>query len=203
MPEALPVSAPLARKNVAIACGGTGGHLFPGIAVGQELLQRGCAVTLMISPKDVDQQAVKSVTDMRDCQAARRRIDSGNIFGFARGFWQSYRQAQNYFAKNPPQVVLAMGGFTSAPPILAGKSFGAKTFLHESNTIPGRANRWMASRVDGAFCLFPADRRICSAPKRVEAVGDATGAPRVLASDESVRKARARPWASIPTIRFC
>ncbi|HTA94651.1 MAG TPA: glycosyltransferase, partial [Verrucomicrobiae bacterium] len=45
---------------VAIACGGTGGHLFPGLAVADELKKRGCYITLLISPKDVDQQAVKS-----------------------------------------------------------------------------------------------------------------------------------------------
>ncbi len=170
MPDALPTSAPVARKNVAIACGGTGGHLFPGIAVGQELLRRGCAVTLMISPKDVDQQAVKSVTDMAIVKLPAVGLTGGNVLGFARGFWQSYRQAKTYFAQNPPQVVLAMGGFTSAPPVLAGKSFGAKTFLHESNTIPGRANRWMAPRVDGAFVYFPQTAGLLRA-KAVEPVG--------------------------------
>ena len=47
-----------------------------------------------------------------------------------------------------------MGGFTSAPPIWVGKDFGAKTFLHESNTIPGRANRFLARFVDEAFVGF-------------------------------------------------
>ncbi|NDF00666.1 MAG: hypothetical protein EB034_20705, partial [Verrucomicrobia bacterium] len=46
-------------------------------------------------------------------------------------------------------------GFTSAPPLLAGKRLSAKTFLHESNTIPGRANRWLAHVVDEAFVGFP------------------------------------------------
>ena len=45
---------------VAIACGGTGGHLFPGIAVAEQLQKRGCAVALLISPKDIDQQSVKA-----------------------------------------------------------------------------------------------------------------------------------------------
>jgi len=48
-----------------------------------------------------------------------------------------------------------MGGFTSAPPILAAKACGAATFLHESNTIPGRANRWLAHVVHQAFVGFP------------------------------------------------
>jgi UDP-N-acetylglucosamine--N-acetylmuramyl-(pentapeptide) pyrophosphoryl-undecaprenol N-acetylglucosamine transferase len=48
-----------------------------------------------------------------------------------------------------------MGGFTSAPPVLVGKTCGALTFLHESNTIPGRANRWLSHVVDQAFVGFP------------------------------------------------
>ena len=48
-----------------------------------------------------------------------------------------------------------MGGFTSAPPILAARKIGAKTFLHESNTIPGRANRFLTRFVDEVFVGFP------------------------------------------------
>jgi UDP-N-acetylglucosamine--N-acetylmuramyl-(pentapeptide) pyrophosphoryl-undecaprenol N-acetylglucosamine transferase len=48
-----------------------------------------------------------------------------------------------------------MGGFTSAPPVLAVWRSGARTFIHESNSIPGRANRLLARRVDHAFVGFP------------------------------------------------
>jgi UDP-N-acetylglucosamine--N-acetylmuramyl-(pentapeptide) pyrophosphoryl-undecaprenol N-acetylglucosamine transferase len=48
-----------------------------------------------------------------------------------------------------------MGGFTSAPPVLAARKYGARTFLHESNAIPGRANRFLARFVDEAFVGFP------------------------------------------------
>jgi UDP-N-acetylglucosamine--N-acetylmuramyl-(pentapeptide) pyrophosphoryl-undecaprenol N-acetylglucosamine transferase len=49
---------------------------------------------------------------------------------------------------------LAMGGFTSAAPILAGKLAGAATYLHEANSIPGRANRWLSPFVDQVFISF-------------------------------------------------
>jgi len=52
-------SIPGSNTHVAIACGGTGGHLFPGLAVGRELGARGALVTLLISPKEVDQAAVR------------------------------------------------------------------------------------------------------------------------------------------------
>lgn len=59
--------------NIVIACGGTGGHLFPGIAVAQELKKRGHNVTLLISQKKVDAQASKNYGDLnfRTIEATR------------------------------------------------------------------------------------------------------------------------------------
>ena len=145
---------------VAIACGGTGGHLFPGIAVAGELQKRGCQIGLLISPKEIDQQAVKAAHDMEVFTIPAVGLQNRNYISFALSFWKSFRAAMAIFKLRPPQAVLAMGGFTSAPPILAARKFGAKTFLHESNTIPGRANRFLARYVDEAFVGFPetADR---------------------------------------------
>ena len=62
---------PAENPLVAIACGGTGGHLFPGLAVAGELQRRDCDVLLLVSPKDVDQQAVRAA---RELQVATPRI---------------------------------------------------------------------------------------------------------------------------------
>ncbi len=139
---------------VAIACGGTGGHLFPGLAVAEELQRRNCDVLLLVSPKEVDQQAVRATSGLQIATLPAVALQ-GNLFAFARASHASYQAAKQLFAARPPRGVLAMGGFTSAPPVLAGRKFGAKTFLHESNTIPGRANRWLAHFVDEAFVGFP------------------------------------------------
>ena len=141
--------------RIAIACGGTGGHLFPGLAVAEQLKQRGCAITLLVSPKEVDQQAVKAARDMRVETLPAVGLARGSRLAFTRGFVQSYRTARKIFKLETPEAVLAMGGFTSAPPVLAGRRFGARTFLHESNTIPGRANRWLSRVVQQAFVGFP------------------------------------------------
>jgi UDP-N-acetylglucosamine--N-acetylmuramyl-(pentapeptide) pyrophosphoryl-undecaprenol N-acetylglucosamine transferase len=161
---------------VAIACGGTGGHLFPGLAVAGELRRMGCDVALLISPKDVDQQAVKSARERQPAARSADDPDPGapfevftlpavalqnrNYFSFLGSFVKSLLAARRIFRRRPPHAVLAMGGFTSAPPVFAAKYFaagksGAKTFLHESNTIPGRANRFLARFVDEAFVGFP------------------------------------------------
>jgi UDP-N-acetylglucosamine--N-acetylmuramyl-(pentapeptide) pyrophosphoryl-undecaprenol N-acetylglucosamine transferase len=140
---------------VAIACGGTGGHLFPGLAVAEQLQKRGCAVGLLISPKDVDQEAVKSVSGMEIFTLPAVGLQNRNYFSFAGSFVKSLFAAKKIFRQHRPAAVLAMGGFTSAPPMWVGKDFGAKTFLHESNTIPGRTNRLLARFVDEAFVGFP------------------------------------------------
>lgn len=142
------------KPLVAIACGGTGGHLFPGLAVAQELAYRGCRVTLLVSPKEVDQEAVKSAQGFDVVTLPAVALNRARLLQFSSGFWKSFRAARKLFRREPPQAVLAMGGFTSAPPILAGKACGAATFLHESNTIPGKANRWLSHVVDAAFVGF-------------------------------------------------
>jgi UDP-N-acetylglucosamine--N-acetylmuramyl-(pentapeptide) pyrophosphoryl-undecaprenol N-acetylglucosamine transferase len=140
---------------VAIACGGTGGHLFPGLAVAEQLKLRGCDVALLISPKDVDQQAVKSTNGMQIFKLPAVGLQNRNYFSFAGSFVKSLFAARKFFRQRRPDAVLAMGGFTSAPPVFVAKDFGVKTFLHESNTIPGRANRFLSRFVDGAFIGFP------------------------------------------------
>lgn len=154
------MTQPTPNLHVAIACGGTGGHLFPGLAVGHELVARGCAVSLLISPKNVDQQAVRGVAgEFNLVTLPAVGLTGRNVLKFAAASLRSYRAARAAFRPRPPQAVLAMGGFTSAPPILAGRRSGATTFLHESNTIPGRANRWLAHVVDECFVGFDAAAR--------------------------------------------
>ena len=141
--------------TIAIACGGTGGHLFPGLAVAEQLVKRGCSVTLLVSSKEVDQQAVKMARDVEIVTLPAVGLQNRNYFSFARSFVGSLFAARKAFRGRKPLAALAMGGFTSAPPIFVAKEFGAKTFLHESNTIPGRANRWLSRFVNQCFVGFP------------------------------------------------
>jgi UDP-N-acetylglucosamine--N-acetylmuramyl-(pentapeptide) pyrophosphoryl-undecaprenol N-acetylglucosamine transferase len=141
--------------NVAIACGGTGGHLFPGLAVGEQLIRLGAKVTLIISAKEVDQLAVKNAANMKVLTLPAMGLTRGRFIAFLRSSLRSFQVAARWFAEHPPQAVLAMGGFTSAPPILAGRRYQSMAFLHESNTVPGRANRWLSWGVERAFVGFP------------------------------------------------
>lgn len=155
------MAATPSSPSIAIACGGTGGHLFPGLAIGDALTRRGASVTLLISPKDVDQLGVRSIADMAVVTLPAVALERRHVVRFLRGFWKSYRAARQCFRERSADAVLGMGGFTSAPPILAGRRSRSLTFLHESNAVPGRANRWLAPWVDGAFVGFPgAGRRL-------------------------------------------
>ncbi len=151
--------------TVAIACGGTGGHLFPGTAVAEELKKRGCKVALLISPKEIDQKAVKSAKDVEIFTLPGVGLQNRNYLSFALNFWKSYRLARKLFDTLMPDAVLAMGGFTAAPPVLAAGKSRARAFLHESNTVPGRANRFLARFVDEVFVGFPEAKTRLSAKK--------------------------------------
>ena len=145
---------PTNKPKVAIACGGTGGHLFPGIAVAEELMIRGASVTLLVSSKEVDQQAVKGVRGAQVATLPAVGLTSGGNLAFFKGLLGSLSATRKLFRDARPAAVLAMGGFTSAAPVWVGRRLGARTYLHDSNTIPGRANRWLAHLVDDAFVYF-------------------------------------------------
>jgi UDP-N-acetylglucosamine--N-acetylmuramyl-(pentapeptide) pyrophosphoryl-undecaprenol N-acetylglucosamine transferase len=188
------------KPFIAIACGGTGGHLFPGVAVAEELKKLGCDVALLISPKEVDQQAVKNLQGIETFTLPAVGLQDRNYFSFAKSFWNSFRASRKFFKQRKPAAVLAMGGFTSAPPVLAARKFGAKTFLHDSNTIPGKANRFLARFVDAAFIGFPeAETLLCT--KKVMQTGTPVR-PQFSAAKNDVARCRTALGLdpSLPTI---
>jgi UDP-N-acetylglucosamine--N-acetylmuramyl-(pentapeptide) pyrophosphoryl-undecaprenol N-acetylglucosamine transferase len=138
---------------VAIACGGTGGHLFPGIAIGEALQAMGADVLLIVSEKEIDQHAVKAARGMETFAAPAVASTAGKV-AFVRGLMRSYKMSRELFTKRRPDAVIAMGGFTSAGPVLAGRRVRIPAFLHEANSIPGRANRWLAPMAREVFVMF-------------------------------------------------
>lgn len=145
------------KPRAAIACGGTGGHLFPGAAAAAALRARGWETTLLISEKAVDQRAIAGLKPGFDIVSLPAVGFSRNRFPqFLWSLARAYAAARIEFRRRPPDAVLAMGGFTSAPAALAARRAGAAALLHESNVIPGRANRWLARWVDEALVGFAA-----------------------------------------------
>jgi UDP-N-acetylglucosamine--N-acetylmuramyl-(pentapeptide) pyrophosphoryl-undecaprenol N-acetylglucosamine transferase len=141
--------------NAVIACGGTGGHLFPGIAVAEVLRDRGHEVMLLVSEKDIDALALSGRESFRFEKLPTVGLPSPfspEVLGFVRRFFESLSMCRSIYRKFKPQVVLGMGGFTSTAPVLAGRIRGITTFIHESNAIPGKANR-LTGRIVRAVML--------------------------------------------------
>jgi undecaprenyldiphospho-muramoylpentapeptide beta-N-acetylglucosaminyltransferase len=143
--------------NTIIACGGTGGHLFPGLAVAEVLRKRGHNVLLFVSEKDVDALALKEHPEIPFEKLPSIGLPSPfspTILGFLRRFNESLARCRSIYRRYKPQVVLGMGGFTSTAPVLAGKMRGVPTFIHESNAIPGKANKLTARMVRAVLLGF-------------------------------------------------
>jgi UDP-N-acetylglucosamine--N-acetylmuramyl-(pentapeptide) pyrophosphoryl-undecaprenol N-acetylglucosamine transferase len=143
--------------KIAIAGGGTGGHLFPALAVAEVLQERGDEVVIFISEKEVDALATRDRTEFRYEKLptiGMPKLLSPAIFGFAKRFNESLAPCRALYKKFQPDAVLGMGGFTSTAPIFAGMRRKIPTFLHESNAIPGKANRLNARMVDVVLLGF-------------------------------------------------
>ncbi|RYD83794.1 MAG: undecaprenyldiphospho-muramoylpentapeptide beta-N-acetylglucosaminyltransferase, partial [Verrucomicrobiaceae bacterium] len=133
-----------------IAAGGTGGHLFPGLAVGEVLLARGHEVMLLISEKEIDALATQGRTEFRIERLpgiGMPKLFSPAVFGFLKRFRDGLKRCKVLYQDFQPDAVLGMGGFTSTAPILAGRLRKVPTFVHESNAIPGKANKLNARLV--------------------------------------------------------
>src|SRR5438445_6686558 len=122
--------------NAVIACGGTGGHLFPGIAVAEVLRERGHQVMLLVSEKEIDMLALSGHADLRYEKLPTVGLPSPfspTIFGFIQRFAGSLSICRSLYRQFKPQVVLGIGGFTSNAPVLAGRLRVAAMVLHYSN----------------------------------------------------------------------
>ena len=129
---------------VVIACGGTGGHLFPGVAVAGSLGELGFHSVLLTSEKEIDRLACQGATDLEVVSLAGAAWVAGSRWGSLKGICHSFKQAKKFFMERRPLILLAMGGFASVGPVLAARALKIPVVLHEANTVPGRATRWLA-----------------------------------------------------------
>lgn len=143
--------------RIVIACGGTGGHLFPGLAVAQVLKDRGHEVLLLVSEKAIDAQALKAHPEFRSEKLPSVGLPSVLSPAFIRFLartWESVSQCKQIYRRFRPNAVLAMGGFTSTAPLIAARLGKIPTFVHESNAIPGKANKMAAKFVSNVLLGF-------------------------------------------------
>jgi UDP-N-acetylglucosamine--N-acetylmuramyl-(pentapeptide) pyrophosphoryl-undecaprenol N-acetylglucosamine transferase len=140
-------------KNFVIACGGTGGHLTPGIGLAQALEEKGCPCWLFISKKQVDSRLSSkykkmSFEPMPGCPF------SSSIWGFAKfckELVHSFYLSRKFYKKVGADAVVGFGGFSTLGPALAARSVGIPVYLHESNRKVGKAVRFLAKRADRVY----------------------------------------------------
>lgn len=142
------------NKNIILAAGGTGGHLFPAKALATELVARGYIVHII-----TDKRALKLINDLDKTfvyvvrsatfKSKNPKAIIKTLINLTLGLFQSYR----IIYKVRPVVVGGFGGYPTLPPMIAATSFLAKvfrikTFIHEQNAVIGRANKLLSRRVN-------------------------------------------------------
>src|SRR3984957_2033230 len=129
-----------------ISCGGTGGHVSPGISLAEGLVARGHEVTLLISMKKVDSRLVEKYPHLRfeRMPGAGFSWHHARMARFVSSQVGALRYCMGVIRALRPDVVVGFGGFTSAPAAAAARLQGIPVALHEANRVPGLAIRALA-----------------------------------------------------------
>jgi len=146
--------------KIAISCGGTGGHVFPGLAVAEQLNERGHEVVLWLGGKSIEGATVEGWTGRT--VVIRSEGISGAGMRLPRAVWRLVRaitRSRFELRRDSPDVMLAMGGYASVGPALGARLAGVPLMLHEANFVPGRAIEFL-SRFAVATAVSFDDTRI-------------------------------------------
>lgn len=147
----------LSSPCALIMAGGTGGHIFPGLAVAEALRERGWRVHWLGAPASMESRLVPPRG------FALETIDFGGVRGkgvvtlallplrLLRAFWQALQVVRRV----KPDVVVGLGGYISFPGGMMGVLAGKPLVLHEQNSVAGMANKVLAGVADRVFTAFP------------------------------------------------
>lgn len=164
------------RMKVLFAGGGTGGHIFPGIALAQEFMQikdKKIECLFVISSKDMDEYILKKE------QYLYRKLPikeinwslSLKVFVYLYRFFLSFVKAWQIITHFHPDFIIGMGAYISFPVVVVGKLRGKTVFIQEQNILPGRANKILGRWVDGVFTSFPQTEKFFP-KKRIKMLGN-------------------------------
>ncbi len=146
-----------AGRTIMIMAGGTGGHIFPGLAVAELLRERGWKVTWLGNPKGME----ATLVPQRGIEM--KPVNFGGLRGkglltalflplnLLRAFWQSLRAVR----QADPAVVLGLGGYITFPGGMMAVLLGKPLVLHEQNSVAGLANKVLARVADRIMVAFP------------------------------------------------
>ena len=140
--------------TIALAAGGTGGHLFPACALAEELRARGVRLVLVVDKRAMEFAKGMGQTEVHAIRAGRL---SGNVLRKLAGVVDigvGFLQARRLLKKTQARAVVGFGGYPSFPTMLAAEALRLPMIVHEQNAVLGRANRVLAARVDRVATSF-------------------------------------------------
>jgi UDP-N-acetylglucosamine--N-acetylmuramyl-(pentapeptide) pyrophosphoryl-undecaprenol N-acetylglucosamine transferase len=134
--------------RLLVAAGGTGGHVYPGIAIAEEWMRQhpGSAVTFVGTARGIESKAVPAAGfEFRpiDARGFPRR-PSLELLRASASFVRGFGQVASIIKEVKPHVILATGGFVSGPAAIWARLLGIPLVLQEQNSVPGAANRWLS-----------------------------------------------------------
>jgi UDP-N-acetylglucosamine--N-acetylmuramyl-(pentapeptide) pyrophosphoryl-undecaprenol N-acetylglucosamine transferase len=180
--------------RVVMAGGGTGGHLFPGIAIAQEFMARNSQNRIVfVSTGNQFEQRVLAKMDF-----TLERVTVEGIKG--RGLWNQTKsicklpkgiyQAIRILRRFKPDLIIGLGSYSAGPVVLAARLLGVKIVLHEQNILPGITNRMLARFADMIFVSFE-DTKAQLVSTRSKFTGNPVRQAVVNGSRQSIRENRA------------
>jgi UDP-N-acetylglucosamine--N-acetylmuramyl-(pentapeptide) pyrophosphoryl-undecaprenol N-acetylglucosamine transferase len=143
--------------RILITCGGTGGHIFPAIALAQELKRRGFPDSVFVIDKSHNTQEMISKAGFNYHVLDAPKMPYGISlmwFNFLARFIRSRFNAVHIISRVNPDIAVGFGAYISGPVILAAAAMGIKTLVHEQNALFGRANRMLFKTVDRVCLSF-------------------------------------------------
>jgi UDP-N-acetylglucosamine--N-acetylmuramyl-(pentapeptide) pyrophosphoryl-undecaprenol N-acetylglucosamine transferase len=160
--------------KIALAGGGTGGHVYPALAIGDALRARGHTVLYYGDPDRLEGRvAPERGYSFRAIHAPQ--FPRAGLYGkvmFALGLLRSTWAARRHLKQDGVELVLGVGGYISAPPVLAAFTLGRARLIHEANVSPGLANRLCARVAQAVLLTYEATSRRLpgTAPRHVVGV---------------------------------
>ncbi|MCB0366793.1 MAG: undecaprenyldiphospho-muramoylpentapeptide beta-N-acetylglucosaminyltransferase [Bdellovibrionaceae bacterium] len=149
----------MARQTVFIAGGGTGGHIYPALAIARGLLELNSELDIHFvgSPVGLETQIIPNQgfpLHLVPIGRLNRNVGLGERLKTLVGLPLSFFVALFLLLKFRPKLLLGVGGFASAPVLFVGALCGFKTVIWEPNAYPGLANRWLAKVVGLGLVVF-------------------------------------------------
>jgi UDP-N-acetylglucosamine--N-acetylmuramyl-(pentapeptide) pyrophosphoryl-undecaprenol N-acetylglucosamine transferase len=144
-------------KKIMIMAGGTGGHVFPALAVAQNLREKGWEVSWLGTERGLENRVVPAngfEIDYLSVAGLRGKGITAKLKSVLLLF-KACTQAMGYLRQRKPDVVLGMGGFVAAPGGMMAKLLGIPLVIHEQNRVVGTTNRLLAKLANQVLEAFP------------------------------------------------